>query len=139
MKSIQCSSCNRFVPAGSECLGCGKTLVSVPQRAYQLSQYPEPYSDPVKVSSSTGTERDFNFVDATTMPVAPPKKPRREPIPRAATREVWQRDGGMCVECGSKENLCFDHIIPFSRGGSNVVRNLQLLCVKCNLSKAAKI
>jgi hypothetical protein len=78
-------------------------------------------------------------VDVASMPKAPEPKPRREAIPRAVQREVWQRDGGRCVECSSREKLCFDHIVPFSRGGSNSVRNLQLLCEGCNLSKGNRI
>lgn len=78
-------------------------------------------------------------VDVASMPKAPEPKPRREAIPRTVQREVWQRDGGRCVDCSSKEKLCFDHIVPFSRGGSNAVRNLQLLCEKCNLSKGNRI
>ena len=49
---------------------------------------------------------------------------------------VWNRDGGKCVKCGSQENLEFDHIIPFARGGSSTARNLQLLCETCNRSKS---
>ena len=52
---------------------------------------------------------------------------------------VWNRDGGKCVQCGSNENLEFDHIIPFSKGGANTYRNLQLLCESCNRSKSDKI
>lgn len=54
-------------------------------------------------------------------------------------REVWRRDQGRCVECGSKERLEFDHIIPYSKGGSNTPRNIQLLCEKCNRAKSNKI
>lgn len=64
---------------------------------------------------------------------------RREPIPQNVQDAVWNRDGGHCVKCGSQENLEFDHIIPFSKGGSNSIRNLQLLCKKCNLEKSNKI
>ena len=52
---------------------------------------------------------------------------------------VWNRDGGKCVQCGSNENLEFDHIIPFSKGGANTYRNIQLLCESCNRSKSDKI
>lgn len=84
-------------------------------------------------------EGDLIRVDTSAMPKPKPVKPRREAIPRAVQREVWQRDGGKCVECDSKANLCFDHIVPFSKGGSNTVRNLQLLCERCNLSKGNRI
>ena len=64
---------------------------------------------------------------------------RRERIPSSVKREVWQRDKGKCVECGSNKNLEYDHIIPVSRGGANSFRNLQLLCEKCNRRKSANI
>jgi hypothetical protein len=52
---------------------------------------------------------------------------------------VWRRDGGRCVRCGSKYRLEFDHIVPFSKGGSNSYRNIQLLCENCNRSKSNRI
>lgn len=78
-------------------------------------------------------------VDVSSMPPVKELPTRRVAIPRAVQREVWQRDGGRCVECGTREKLCFDHIVPFSRGGSNSIRNLQLLCERCNLSKGNRI
>lgn len=61
-------------------------------------------------------------------------------IPAQVKQEVWKRDKGRCVMCGSTENLHFDHIIPFSKGGSSTTaKNIQLLCAKCNLSKHDKI
>lgn len=50
-------------------------------------------------------------------------------------REVWRRDQGRCVQCGSQLNLEFDHSIPVSKGGSNTSRNIQLLCENCNREK----
>jgi hypothetical protein len=39
-------------------------------------------------------------------------------IPTPVKLEVWRRDSGRCVTCGSSDNLHFDHVIPYSRGGS---------------------
>lgn len=67
------------------------------------------------------------------------KKLSREPILQIVQDKVWNRDGGRCVKCGSNEKLEFDHIIPFSKGGANTYRNLQLLCESCNRKKSNKI
>ena len=61
-------------------------------------------------------------------------------IPGDVKREVYYRDGGQCVMCGEKDNLHFDHILPFSKGGtSKKVDNIQLLCARHNLQKSNKI
>ncbi|MDA9780606.1 HNH endonuclease [Amylibacter sp.] len=60
-------------------------------------------------------------------------------IPGDIQREVYERDKGKCQQCGSEENLHFDHILPFSKGGSSkIASNIQLLCAKHNLQKGAK-
>lgn len=66
-------------------------------------------------------------------------QPKRPPIPREVVDAVYRRDGGRCVYCGSTKDLQIDHIIPFSRGGSSELENLQLLCRKCNIEKSNKI
>lgn len=71
--------------------------------------------------------------------VANTSKRAREPISEDVKFEVWRRDQGRCVICGSQENLEFDHIIPFSKGGSSTARNIQLLCQNCNRHKSDKI
>lgn len=65
------------------------------------------------------------------------KRSRR--ISQQVKDKVWRRDEGKCVECGTNQNLEFDHIIPHSKGGGNTYRNIQLLCESCNRSKSAKI
>lgn len=66
----------------------------------------------------------------------PRKSTHRRIIPTSVKQEVWKRDGGKCVTCGSTVNLHFDHIIPFSKGGaSNTADNIQLLCGTHNLQK----
>jgi hypothetical protein len=61
-------------------------------------------------------------------------------IPSWVKLEVWKRDKGHCTICGSSENLHFDHIIPYSRGGtSKDPKNIQILCSKHNLAKHDRI
>jgi len=64
---------------------------------------------------------------------------RRQAIPERVRHEVWRRDQGRCVDCGSRERLEYDHIVPVSRGGSNTARNIELRCEPCNRRKAAKV
>lgn len=72
----------------------------------------------------------------------------RKPIDLEQTRQipgkvklaVFKRDKGVCTKCGSKDNLHFDHILPYSRGGTSLnEENIQLLCARHNLQKSASI
>ena len=67
------------------------------------------------------------------------ESPARAAIADEVRIFVWNRDGGRCVRCGSKQRLEFDHFIPVALGGANTARNLQLLCETCNRSKGAGI
>ena len=61
-------------------------------------------------------------------------------IPTHVKVEVWKRDGGKCVKCGSTKNLHFDHDVPFSKGGSSITAaNVRVLCARHNLEKSDKI
>lgn len=81
----------------------------------------------------------YNFFFSTSDTKVNKATKKRETIPQNVKDSVWQRDKGACVSCDSKENLEFDHIIPFSKGGSSTYRNIQLLCEPCNRKKHAKI
>jgi hypothetical protein len=72
-------------------------------------------------------------------PKAHQQEPRRV-ILTSVKLQVWKRDGGKCVICGAKDELHFDHIIPFSRGGTSLkAENIQLLCARHNIAKSANI
>ena len=57
-------------------------------------------------------------------------------ISQTTKKVVFSRDDGKCQCCGNYEYLEYDHIKPYSCGGSSNVSNIQLLCRKCNLSKS---
>jgi hypothetical protein len=57
-------------------------------------------------------------------------------ISATTKRIVFARDGGVCRCCGSTESLEYDHIVPYSCGGSSDASNIQLLCIRCNRSKS---
>jgi hypothetical protein len=65
---------------------------------------------------------------------------RRRLIPTHVKLEVWQRDGGKCSMCGATDELHFDHILPFAKGGTSLTAaNVQLLCARHNLGKSDRI
>lgn len=63
-------------------------------------------------------------------------------VPSWVKLEVWKRDKGRCayLSCGATTGLHFDHIIPYSKGGSSKdPANIQILCGRHNLAKHDKI
>ena len=99
---------------------------------------PESSIESIKQQVKKAMEAEGEDVLDVTVKLSNAKK-RSRTITQEVKDRVWNRDGGKCVQCGSNENLEFDHIIPFSKGGANTYRNIQLLCEPCNRSKSAKI
>ncbi|WP_083901707.1 HNH endonuclease [Pseudanabaena sp. PCC 6802] len=75
-------------------------------------------------------------------------KPAQPSQPQKTTRSIslttryliLKRDNRQCVICGRQPpavKLEIDHIIPYSKGGSNHPSNLQTLCFDCNRGKGA--
>lgn len=63
---------------------------------------------------------------------------KKEIIPDDFRWAVFERDNFTCQKCGSRRNLCVDHIYPESKGGRLTMENAQTLCRKCNSSKGAR-
>lgn len=54
-------------------------------------------------------------------------------------RYVMLRDGCRCVRCGTEYDLTVDHILPLSRGGTDVTENLQAIGGRCNMAKGNRL
>jgi hypothetical protein len=60
-------------------------------------------------------------------------------IPRPIQLRVMKRENQICRSCGKSvqdENIHFDHVIPFSKGGSSEESNIRLLCDSCNQKRS---
>lgn len=54
-------------------------------------------------------------------------------------KSIFKRDNYTCKYCGVVGGrLEADHIIPFSKGGGNDLKNLTTSCIKCNRQKKNK-
>lgn len=64
-------------------------------------------------------------------------------ISEAVKMELIAEYGDSCNFCGETKlaktrRISFDHIVPFDKGGSNDISNIQILCRSCNAIKGTK-
>ena len=78
----------------------------------------------------------FNQSGATETSIG---RPEGRYIPRDVMLKVVRRDNHVCQACHlyvPDDQVEFDHVIPFSKGGATTVENLRLLCRACNRKKS---
>lgn len=66
----------------------------------------------------------------------------RSPLGTGVRFQILQRDGFTCKFCGSRpgnDRLHVDHLLPWSKGGSNDEANLVTACDRCNVGKRDSI
>ena len=59
----------------------------------------------------------------------------------AEAKRLWKKSikdkwDNKCAYCKSEEKLTIDHVIPQSKGGTNMIDNVICCCGSCNRSKA---
>ena len=65
-------------------------------------------------------------------------KPIKRGVPPLNNRELFLRDGNLCMYCGDEfpdGHLTRDHVIPLSRGGDDRWSNVVAACKRCNTRK----
>jgi site-specific DNA-methyltransferase (adenine-specific) len=63
------------------------------------------------------------------------------PSPQTHKHTLYGAQEGVCIGCKIMfpfKNMTIDHIVPQSKGGSDHIGNLQLLCNACNSMKGSK-
>ena len=94
------------------------------------------------INSNTDSEeeepsKDKDQESAPEKEVVIKHKTKRLPSERLKV-QVLMRDGNKCRLCGitvTGDDIHFDHILPWSKGGETTLENLQILCKKHNLAK----
>lgn len=109
------------------CSYCARLITN--QYHYFRSGEPYPYA----------SESDIDFL-STYYGYKPIPSPiyKKKKIGQSIARKVFEKDQYRCVTCGGFKDLCVDHIIPESKGGTLDLENLQTLCRSCNSKKGAK-
>jgi 5-methylcytosine-specific restriction endonuclease McrA len=67
------------------------------------------------------------------------RRSHRRSIPREVMLKVVRRDGQICQGCHQPvpdDEVEFDHVIPYSKGGRSTVENLRLMHRECNRNKS---
>ncbi|MDA3920387.1 MAG: HNH endonuclease [Salinisphaera sp.] len=62
----------------------------------------------------------------------------RNLVPALTRRELFHRDGGLCLYCGVKmsfSQMQIEHVLPRSKGGQHRWRNVVSTCEPCNRYK----
>lgn len=63
-------------------------------------------------------------------------------IPTLTNNSLFQRDQHICLYCGNKvtnARLTRDHVVPISRGGKDIWRNVVSACRRCNQRKGNRM
>ena len=102
-----------------------------------LNKFAE-YTNMNRLASSDNTEKvDTNKKTVLNQIKEFKHKTKRFPSERLKV-QVLMRDGNKCKLCGvtvTGDNIHFDHIKPWSKGGETVLENIQVLCEVHNLAK----
>lgn len=85
--------------------------------------------------SAVGDRTNYRFIMHTFKKL---KEDKLHPSAMLRENKKLVEEANKCAYCGSTEALHWEHIIPRSRGGPDIIDNQVQACQKCNLSKSDK-
>jgi CRISPR/Cas system Type II protein with McrA/HNH and RuvC-like nuclease domain len=85
--------------------------------------------------SAVGNRKNYGFVMHTFKKL---KDYQLHPSAILKENKKLVEESGKCAYCGCCDGLQWEHIIPRSRGGSDIIDNMVQACPKCNQSKSDK-
>jgi len=129
-----CSSCGEIIKCNSDgepalehkniilCVRCSLDLI-----------------EPIYKLAGTGGIQILKFKDLLSSGYNREKRSQIKNY-KSTLKKLLHKYKFQCVHCGNndKESLTIDHIFPVSKGGSDSIENLQILCKACNSKKGAK-
>lgn len=151
---------DKFNPRQFEIIGVAKRggTASLKTRTYTASDHAE-YNDmnagPVVINNGEWRRLYARFIIKALPGFIPPKPPtpktvekhkRKAGLRKKFGKELYIKQDFKCANPScvwSEQNIYYDsmdldHIVPVSKGGSNELDNLQLLCRRCNGKKSNK-
>lgn len=87
------------------------------------------------IAKAAGFEKNYRFIMSRYQLLKTGKMQMSDIVKDDRKMMVCER---CCIYCGSTEDLSFDHIIPLSKGGPDIISNQVLACRSCNSSKRDK-
>lgn len=90
------------------------------------------------ISRLTGLRSQIDVNSILAVKRSAPRRHVRRGVPPLSNRELFKRDGNLCLYCGEEfpdEQLTRDHVVPLSRGGLDRWSNVVTACRSCNTRK----
>ncbi len=93
-------------------------------------------------SRMTGTRSSVSINSIIAIKRSAARKSVKRGIPPLNNRELFFRDGNLCMYCGGEFSdgmLTRDHVVPLSRGGRDRWSNVISACRSCNTRKGNRM
>jgi hypothetical protein len=134
---------NPVIDGPKTCRDCGVTYEDGKESFYRNKGKKDGLQDDCKTCRSASNKawaegNPISVAVATANRVARDVYELDERLTVQEVQSLFDLWGHKCEYCGGDGRLGLDHVIPFSRGGSNTIYNVVPCCPSCNFAKGDK-